>query len=313
MSESCDAVLLIGFGGPTALEQVRPFLANVAAGRPIPAARLEEVVGHYAAIGGASPYNAHTQRQADALKAALGELGIDVPVYVGMRNWEPYLRDTVAAIARGGARRVFGVVLAAHRCEASWERYLEATAQGLRELGPNAPAIEYLPPWHDHPLFIRAVAARTREAWERLDEARRLETELIFTAHSIPVAMAARSRYTQELAQSARLVAQELGIERWRLAYQSRSGAPHEPWLEPDLEHVLADLRGASAVVAPIGFLCDHVEVVYDLDVEAQALARKLELRMERAATVGDHPLFIRMLATLVAAQQHGVTERCAG
>jgi ferrochelatase len=313
MSTSCDAVLMIGFGGPTALEQVRPFLANVVAGRPIPAARLEEVVGHYAAIGGASPYNAHTQRQAQALERALGEIGLQVPVHVGMRNWEPYLREAVAALAQGGARQVVGVVLAAHRCEASWERYLHATAQALSELGPQAPAIEYLPPWHDHPLFIRAVAARTRAALERLDEARRLETELIFTAHSIPVAMAARSRYTQELAQSARLVAQELGIERWRLAYQSRSGAPHEPWLEPDLEHVLADLRGGSAVLVPLGFLCDHVEVVYDLDIEARALARKLDLRMERAGTVGDHPLFIRMLANLIATHRHGVAERCAG
>ncbi|HLH76306.1 MAG TPA: ferrochelatase [Candidatus Binataceae bacterium] len=301
MSAGCDAVLMIGFGGPTALEEVRPFLANVVGGRSIPTARLEEVVGHYAAIGGASPYNAHTQQQAQALKAALGEIGIDLPVYVGMRNWEPYLREAVAALADRGARRVVGVVLAAHRCEASWERYLQATAQALSELGGRAPAIEYLPPWHDHPLFIQAVAGRTRAAWERLDKTRRLETELIFTAHSIPVAMAARSRYTQELAHSARLVAQELGIERWRLAYQSRSGAAHEAWLEPDLEHVLADLRGASAVLVPIGFLCDHVEVVYDLDIEAQALARKLDVRMERAGTVGDHPLFIRMLASLIA------------
>lgn len=296
MTSPYDAILLVGFGAATSREEIRPFLANVVRGRPVPPERLEEVVHHYEAIGGSSPYNAHTMRQAAALREWLARAGIATPLYVGMRNWTPYVRDTMAEIAARGARRVLGVVLAPHRSEASWDRYLQTVDEARAALGVGAPAIDFIAPWHDDPLFIQAVAARIGEALGRLEAAPRDGLRLVFTAHSIPLAMARRGRYVEELEESCRLTAAAAAFPRWSIAYQSRSGDPREPWLEPDLEQVLRALAPATALVVPIGFLCDHVEVVYDLDIESQAMARRIGVRMERIATVGDHPLFIRML-----------------
>jgi ferrochelatase len=303
MSRPYEAIMLIGFGAATSREEVRPFLSNVVNGRAIPQARLEEVVHHYEAIGGGSPYNAHTMRQAAALREWFVRAGIDAPVYVGMRNWTPYVRETLAEIAGRGARRVLGVVLAAHRCEASWERYLATVDAARAALGADAPAVEYLAPWHADPLFVQAVAARVRETYEHLGPVQSNHAHLLFTAHSIPTAMARRSRYVAELEESCRLVAAELAAPQWSIAYQSRSGDPREPWLEPSVEQSLRELGGGNVVVVPIGFLCDHVEVVYDLDVEVRAMAGQMKVRMERAPTVGDHPLFIRMLGEAIRRQ----------
>ncbi len=300
MNPPYDAVLMVGFGGPTRPEEIRPFLENVVRGRPIPASRLEEVAHHYEAIGGRSPYNELTRRQADALGALLKREGPALAVYAGMRNWAPYVKDVMREAVAGGARRIFCFPMAPHRSEASWERYQETVAQALAELGNDAPAVAYPDPWHDHPLFIRAVASRIGETLEGLDRADRARAQIIFTAHSIPVAMDAQSGYSAQLTHSCRLVAEGLGIVRWRLAYQSRSGNPRDPWLEPDIGRVLAELGGQTVVVMPIGFICDHVEVLYDLDVEAAAIARGAGVTMRRAPTVGDHPLFIQMVAGLL-------------
>lgn len=302
----CDAVLMIGFGGPTRADQVRPFLDNIVRGRPIPRERYEEVVHHYDLLGGRSPYNDLTMRQAAALREQLAKKGARVPVAVGMREWEPYVADAIRALAGGGARRVLGFIMAAHRSEASFERY-QATVNDARvALGDAAPEVVYPQPWHDHPLFIEAVASRTREAYARLDEQDRSRARLIFTAHSIPLAMAQAGPYVKQLAQSAWMVAAKLGIGGWKLAYQSRSGNPREAWLEPDIKETLRSLDAKAAVVVPIGFLCDHVEVLYDLDIEAAQIAREAGIRMERAPTVGDHPLFIEMMASIVAAHARG-------
>ncbi|SRR5579885_2656175 len=300
MSPSCDAVLLIGFGGPTRPDEIRPFLQNVARGRPIPPARLEEVAHHYEAIGGRSPYNELTFRQADALRALLERERTPLPVYVGMRNWAPYVKDAMREIARNGARRVLCFPLAAHRSEASWQRYQQAVTEAVAQLGAGAPARVYPPPWHTHPLFIGAAAQRLRSVLQAMDDSERKAAQLIFTAHSIPIAMDRQSGYSEQIAESCRLTAHELGLERWRLAYQSRSGNPHDSWLEPGIAQVLRGLGGQTAVIMPIGFICDHVEVLYDLDVEAASIARAAGVRMRRAPTVGDHPLFIRMIAELL-------------
>jgi len=299
-----DALLMVGFGGPTRPEEVRPFLENVVRGRPIPPARLEEVVHHYDRMGGRSPYNDETLRQADALRALLARDGLAIPVYVGMRNWAPYVSDVMREIAAAKARRVFCFVMAPHRSEASWDRYRDTVAQALAALGADAPAVDYAQAWHDDPLFIGAVAARVREAMAGLGPVDRAGAEVIFTAHSIPAAMDAGSGYSAEIAESCRLIAGELGLARWSIAYQSRSGNPREPWLEPDVAQVLRGLRGRAAIVMPIGFICDHVEVLYDLDVEAASIARECGVTMRRASTVGTHPLFIKMIADLL---------RCAG
>jgi len=285
-----DAVLLIAFGGPTRPEEIRPFLENVTRGRRIPPERLDEVVHHYELIGGRSPLNELTFRQAEALRGQLGR----TPVYVGMRNWEPYLADTLARMALDGVRRAVGIILAPHANESSRERYIEAIDAGRAALGPRAPAIDYAGTWHAHPLFVDALAARARAALDTLPAGARL----MFTAHSIPVP--GSERYVAELGETARAVAARLGDTAWEIAYQSRSGNPRDPWLEPDVNDALARLasEGARAVaVAPIGFVCDHVEVLYDLDVEATATATRLGLAFARAGTVNDDPRFIRMLA----------------
>ena len=304
--ETCDAVLIMGFGGPTRADQVRPFLDAMVRGRPIPRERYEEVVHHYEQLGGRSPYNDLTMRQAEALREELAKKGARIPVAVGMRNWEPYLADSIRALAGSGARRVLGFIMAAHRSEASFERYQATVSDACDALGEAAPEFVYPPPWHDHPLFIAAVASRTREAYARLDDDERPRAQLIFTAHSIPLAMAQAGPYVEQLSDSARMVAAELGIGAWQIAYQSRSGSPREAWLEPDIKQTIRSLEAKTAVVVPIGFLCDHVEVLYDLDIEAAQIAREAGIRMERAPTVGDHPLFIEMMASIIAPYVRG-------
>jgi len=303
-----DAVLLIGFGGPTRREEIRPFLDNILRGRPIPPQRYEEVVHHYEAMGGRSPYNDHTMRQADALRARLHRDGIDVPVVVGMRNWDPYIVDANREPVSSGipghrlkpAPRIFGFILAAHRCEASWERYQDAVDDARTKIGPDAPKVEYPAPWHTHPKFIEAVAARVGEAIAKLDRSEAKRAQLIFTAHSIPVPMDSASGYADQIRESAAAVASRLHRDSWTLAFQSRSGSPRDPWLEPDIADAIRKLDGQPAVVMPIGFLCDHVEVLYDLDIEAAKVARECGVKMIRAGTVGDHPAFIDMIAEIV-------------
>jgi protoporphyrin/coproporphyrin ferrochelatase len=296
----CDSVLMVGFGGPTRADEVRPFLDNVLRGRAAPRERYNAVVHHYELLGGASPYNELTMRQADALRVALRKKNIDAPVAVGMRNWTPYVADSLRALAGHGARRVLCFILAPHRSEASFERYQQTVREAQDSLGELAVEVVYPEPWHDHPLFIKAVASRAREALARLDANARRDARLIFTAHSIPVAMAETSRYVEQLTESARMVASELGIGAWQFAYQSRSGSPRDRWLEPDINETIRNLPSRIAIVVPIGFLCDHVEVLYDLDIEAAQIARETGIQFERAPTVGDHPLFIEMMASIV-------------
>jgi ferrochelatase len=300
-----DAVLLIAFGGPNKMEDVRPFLANVLRGRPVPPERIEEVVHHYAVIGGRSPLNELTFRQADALQALLDRDGPRLPVYVGMRNWDPYLRDTLAAMQRDGKGRALGIILAAQQSDASWGRYQRDVEAARAELNGAAPDVDYAAGWHSHPLFIDAAAAQARGALAAIPPQRRDAAALIFTAHSIPIALADASPYEAQLHEGAALVAERLGFAQHAVAYQSRSGNPREPWLGPDIvETVRAQAqRGArDLLIVPLGFVCDHVEVLYDLDVEAKQAADAAGVGFLRAPAVNDHPSFIRMLAAVVAA-----------
>jgi protoporphyrin/coproporphyrin ferrochelatase len=298
-AHQCEGVVLLGFGGPVAPVQVRPFLERVLAGRPVPRERYEEVVRHYEAMGGRSPYNDLTMRQAKALQEEFERAQLRVPVLVGFRHIRPFFEDALRVLQQRGIRRALGFVLAAHRCEASWDRYLEQIRIAREHLGSDAPEIEYPALWHDDSGFIKAVADRTRAALHRLTDSTRGNAELIFTAHSIPLAMGGRAAYLEQLQASARAVAERLGRESWTLAFQSRSGNPHEPWLEPDLRDVLRGLAGGAAVVVPLGFLCDHVEVLYDLDIDAARVAREAGVTMQRAATVSDHPDFVKMIAAI--------------
>jgi ferrochelatase len=293
------AVILIGFGGPTAAAEVRPFLDRVLAGKAVPRQRYEEVVRHYEAFGGRSPYNEITMRQAAALQNRLRQIGIEAPVVTGFRYMPPFIDDALRNVRQRGFRRALAFILAAHRCEASWDRYVSEIELARRRLAWDAPEIDYPPRWHNDRAFVEAVADRICAALEQLDPRARERAELIFTAHSIPVAMDGRVEYVEQLNESARLVAQLLGRNTWTLAFQSRSGRPHEPWLEPDIKDVLRRLGGGHAVIVPIGFLCNHVEVLYDLDVEAAMVAGENAVTIVRAATVGDHPKFVELMAQI--------------
>jgi protoporphyrin/coproporphyrin ferrochelatase len=300
---TCDSVLLIAFGGPEKPEDIRPFLERVTTGRRIPAERIEEVARHYELIGGRSPLNELTMRQAEGLRRALRRGGVTTPVYVGLRNWHPFLRETLAEMGARGHRRALGIILSSLQVEASWERYVVDVATARGEVGAGAPEVVYAPPWSDHPLFIEAMVARAMDALEQVPSAKRAEALLVFTAHSVPVAMATDSPYARQLEAAARVIAGRLGHGRWQIAYQSRSGRPEDPWLTPDIGDVLRGLPDTDiedAVAVPIGFVCDHVEVLYDLDVEARAVAAEIGVRFHRAQTANDHPAFIAMLADLV-------------
>ena len=285
-----DNVVLLGFGGPSRREEIRPFLDRVLAGRKIPEARYEEVASHYEHLGGKSPFNELTSRQAEALRVELVSRYIDVPVEVAYLNAAPFIADVARELVERDANTL-GIILSAFQSPASWDKYQFLT---------NA---QYAPPFYKHLLFVAAYAERVRAALHKLGKDTFDGVELIFTAHSIPQAMAGMSPYTRQFEQSAEMIAQEVQAQSWTIAYQSRSGSPTDRWLEPDVRDVLAQLPGRSkheAVVAPIGFLCDHVEVLYDLDVDAAKAAAAAGVRMERAQALNDHPLFIAMLADLV-------------
>lgn len=304
MAPSYDAVLLIAFGGPTSAEDIRPFLGRVLRGHPVPAQRIEEVVSHYEAVGGQSPLNEITFRQARALEKLLKQRGLSLPVYGGMRHSSPFLRETLDRMTADGVKRALGFILSPHQTEASWERYQREVAEAGSELG-CAPDVDYCPGWHAHPLFIQAIAEQVQSALERVEAEKPQTTPLIFTAHSVPKAMAERSPYVDQIQETCHLVARRLGHQRWSIAYQSRSGNPSEPWLEPDIGEVLRGLavKGVvEVVVAPIGFVSDHVEVLYDLDIQARRIAEGLGMRFLRAGSLNDHPTFIRMMAEVIRA-----------
>jgi ferrochelatase len=316
MKSGIDAVFFISFGGPTKKDEIRPFLENVTRGRRIPPERIDEVVRHYELIGGASPINAITDRQAKGLQKVLAESGSPLPVYVGNRNWKPLIADTLKKMAQDGVRRAAGFIAAAHRCEASWERYINAAEEARKPLGSDAPKIDYVEPWFDHPLFIEAVAARVEETLRLVagNPNRKALMPWIFTAHSIPRTMAETSNYEAEFARTCGLVAEKLGKKEWTLAYQSRSGRPEDPWLEPDVCEVIRRLAKSKEaqvkdiLIIPAGFLADHVEVLYDLDVEAKGTCKRLGVKYHRAPTVGDHPLFLRMTADVAGATHEAIS-----
>ena len=303
MSLRYDAVLLIAFGGPTGPEEIRPFLARVTKGIPIPPERLEEVAHHYEAVGGKSPLNEITFRQANALQESLKNRGSPLRVYVGMRNTRPFFTETFKRMTADGVTRALGVILSSLRTEASWERYQQNIADARAAQGLNAPEIDYCGGWHDHPLFIQTWAELIQASFADIPVHQGLNTDLVFTAHSLPTAMASRSPYVEQFEVTARLVAAKLGHERWSIAYQSRSGKPTDPWLEPNIGDAIRKLATEGrkeVIVAPIGFVCDHVEVLYDLDIEAKKIAEDHGVTMRRASCPNDHPTFIQMIAEVI-------------
>lgn len=306
MTQPFDALLIVGFGGPEKPDDVMPFLENVTRGKPIPRERLLEVATHYQHFGGVSPINQQVRDLIAALRPELQRRGIGLPIYWGNRNWHPLLTDTLQEMASAGVRRVLAFVLAAYSSYSSCRQYRENIEAARQAAGPDAPPVEKIRVFFNHPNFIAATADRVREALGQLPAEVRGTARVAFTAHSIPMLMADNCQYAAQLAESCRLVAEQLSIpaERWALVYQSRSGRPTDPWLEPDILDHLVSLRQQSAapvIIAPLGFLSDHIEVLYDLDDEAARKSQELGLTMIRAATVGTHPQFVEMIGDLIA------------
>lgn len=289
------------------LADIRPFLQNVLRGRRIPPARIEEVAHHYELFDGISPLTGFTMAQADGLRANLTARGLHLPVYVGMRNWTPLLPDVLQQMARDGVRRAIGVLAAAHRSYSSCTQYKHNVLQANEELvaaGGHRVDVTYVSDWHVHDGFVRAVAEHIMEARATLPEEVRGRARVVFTAHSIPTQMPGGDTYQRQLQESAHAVARRLGLTDWALAYQSRSGRPEDPWLEPDINDWLRAeaARGLDAViVSPLGFVCDHVEVLYDLDHEAKETCAEAGIVMARASAANAHPSFMGALGDAVA------------
>ena len=301
-----DAVLLVAFGGPQGREDIRPFLANVLRGRRVSPERVEEVAAHYERFNGVSPLTAITRRQAEGLRARLLERGVDLPVYLGMRNWDPLLPDVLRAMGRQGVSRAIGFICAPHRCYSSCGQYRENVADACAAAafgGFPEVTVTYVGDWHTHDKFIEVNAHNIAAALARLPQSVRGSARIVFTAHSLPVAMPGADVYRAQLLESARLVAARRRRADWTVVFQSRSGRPGDRWLEPDVCHYLHEeqTRGlAAAVLCPIGFICDHVEVLHDLDHDAAQLCASIGLPMARARTVNDDPVFLDMMADVV-------------
>ena len=298
-----DALLLVSFGGPEGPDEVMPFLENVVRGKNVPRERLIEVAKRYEAFGGVSPINAENRALLVALVTQCNLHGPKLPIYWGNRNWHPLLTDVVRQMADDGVRHALAFVTSAFGSCSGCRQYLEDIVAACAEVGPEAPRIDKVRLFFNHPGFIEAVTDRVWDAMEEIPSDRRAAARLIFSAHSIPVAMTCRCSYEQQLAEACRLVSQRLGRSQWDLVYQSRSGRPSEPWLEPDVRDFLRALANANkpadVVVCPIGFVCEHMETAYDLDVEARQVCDELGINMVRADVVGAHPRFVAMIREL--------------
>jgi ferrochelatase len=317
MAQSYDALLIVSFGGPDDPDDVLPFLENVTRGRSVPRERLLEVAEHYYHFGGRSPINDQNRQLVAAIDRELNDYGPPLKVYWGNRNWHPLLTDTLRLMAADGVRRALAFVTSAFSSYSGCRQYREDIARAQQEVGAIAPHVDKLRVYFNHPGFIEPMIENTRAALERIPAERRDDAPLVFTAHSIPVAMAAGCQYEEQLRESSRLVAEGVGRGDWHLAYQSRSGPPQQPWLEPDIGDFLKSVQGSGfrvqdVVAVPIGFISDHMEVVYDLDTEAKQLCERLGINMVRAATVGTHPRFVRMIRELIEERTGDSPQRLA-
>lgn len=303
MNQPYQALLITSFGGPEGRDQVIPYLETVLRGKHVSRARMMEVAEHYFHFDGISPINEQNRQLIRALEAELAERGPQMPIYWGNRNWHPFLGDSLKRMAEDGIRRALTFVTSAYSSYSGCRQYREDIARARMALGDRAPRVDKIRVFYNHPGFIQANADHVRAAYERLPAEMRDHALLVFTAHSIPVSMAETCRYEEQLQEAARLVGEMAGRKEWVMAYQSRSGPPQQPWLEPDVGDLVEKrvAAGTSAfVVAPIGFVSDHMEVLFDLDVELADKCRQLGCTLERAATAGVHPQYIRMVRELI-------------
>jgi ferrochelatase len=302
-TEPYDALLVVSFGGPEAPDEVMPFLENVLRGRNVPRERMLQVAHHYELFGGVSPINGQNRALIAALKKELDASGLNLPIYWGNRNWHPLLADTLREMRQDGIRRALAFVTSAYSSYSGCRQYREDIERARESVGIGAPPVEKLRAFYNHPGFVGPNVENLRIALARIPYERRRAARVAFTAHSIPLSMASNCDYQAQLLETCRLVAEGAGHAHWQLVFQSRSGSPMQPWLEPDICDHLRELKSAGAtdaVVAPVGFISDHMEVLYDLDTEAQQVAQEIGINMIRAATVGTHPTFVGMIRELI-------------
>jgi ferrochelatase len=310
-----DAILIVSFGGPEGMDDVIPFLENVTRGRNVPRDRLEQVARQYELFGGVSPINAQNRALRTALRSELDAHGIDLPIYIGNRNWTPLLADVLRDMGNAGVERALAFFTSAYSSYSSCRQYRENLSAAQEVVGPLAPEVLKTRVFYNHPGWVEANANHVSAALARVPAERRAAAHLVFTAHSIPLAMAAACRYEDQLRESSRLVAEAVGATDSALVFQSRSGPPQVPWLEPDiLDHLRAVReRGVEdVVVSPIGFVSDHLEVLYDLDVAAKELAGELRLNFIRASSASVHPAFVGMIRELIQERLDPAVERRA-
>jgi len=313
-----DAILIVSFGGPEGPDEVMPFLENVLRGKPVPRERMLEVAEHYQHFGGVSPINEQNRQLIAALQQELAAHGPQLPIYWGNRNWRPLLPETLAQMGRDGVKRALAFFTSAFSSYSGCRQYRENIIAAREEVGPTAPQVDKLRVFYNHPGFIEPMVEAVQECLAKVTAEERRAAKVLFTAHSIPLSMAENCRYEVQLAEACRLVAEgaALAPDQWELVYQSRSGSPHQPWLEPDVCDRIEQLHAAGnlreLVVVPIGFISDHMEVLFDLDTEAKELFERLGVHMQRTATVGVHPRFIQMIRELIVERIDGAPDRPA-
>ena len=312
-----DALLVVSFGGPNGPDDVMPFLENVLRGKNVPRERMLEVSEHYQHFGGKSPINDQNLALIEAIKADLAANGIDLPVYWGNRNWHPMFADTLEQMKKDGIKKSLAFFTSIFSCYSGCRQYRENIIEAQEQVGPDAPEVHKLRMAFNHPLYIGASADRVQKALDQIPESRRSAARVVFTAHSIPLSMAENCKYETQLNEASRLIMEAIGENPWDLVYQSRSGPPQQPWLDPDIcDHIQAlhDAGGIEdIVIMPVGFVSDHMEVMFDLDTEAMDLCKELSINMVRAGSVGVHPQFVSMVSQLILERTTGAEKQAIG
>lgn len=298
-----DALLVVSFGGPEGKDDVIPFLENVLRGRNVPKERMLEVAEHYYSFGGISPINEQNRQLIKAVEEDFKINGIELPIYFGNRNWHPLLPDTLSKMKEDGIKRALAFFTSAFSSYSGCRQYRENILDAQDLVGPGAPIIDKIRQYFNHPGFVETMQSRVEDALKKINAAHRSEVRLVYTAHSIPSSMAETCRYEAQLNEACRLISEAVDIKNWDLVYQSRSGPPTQPWLEPDVcDHLraLSDDGQKNVVVVPVGFISDHMEVLFDLDTEAREVADEHNMNMVRAGSAGTHSRFVRMIRELV-------------
>lgn len=312
-----DALLFVSFGGPEGREDVLPFLENVLRGKPVPRERMLEVAEHYYHFDGISPINGQNRDLIQAIKGELEDQQVQLPIYWGNRNWHPMLNDTLQEMQNDGVKRALVFITSAYSSYSGCRQYRENIEEAISTLADGCIETDKIRVFYNHPGFVNTIADLLKESLHEFEESARENATILFTAHSIPDGMAANCSYATQLHETARLVMEAVGENPWHLVYQSRSGPPSQPWLEPDVCDFIDTLNAKESpshlAIVPIGFISDHMEVMFDLDIEAKEMCDELNIKMVRVPTVGTNPEFVKMIVELIRERMENIEKRALG